>query len=806
MFIHPDISRTGILWIGTRGGGLNRFDSDKNQFTYYYHQPGNPNSLIYDTLNCFHQDCHGVYWIGARGGGLSRMTLLKGDHDNNSNNAAFINYTHHPGDPSGLSDNHIRDIYEDRSGVLWIGTQNGGLSYFDRASNQFFHYQHNPQNPNGISHNFVLCICEDRQGDLWIGTAYGGLNRLDRSRKHFTLFTEKHGLPNNVVIGILEDDKGNLWLSTNRGLSCFNPRSKQFKNYDQSDGLQSSEFNYNSFYKAKDGEMFFGGINGFNAFYPGNIKENPYIPPLVITDFKLFNKSVPVGRKVNNRIILKKCITEIDTLELSHRDNVFSFQFAALNYISPGKNQYAYIMEDFEEEWNYVGNRRFAGYINLPSGEYTFRVKGSNNDGVWNEEGISLKIKVLPPFWATWWFRISLFILLVFMVFLFRRVRTRLVLRRNQELEDMVASRTIALREAGEKYRTVVERAHTGIAIVQAGVIIFQNARFAKLLGCDEKDMIDRPLMQFVAPGKQSQVNDFLADSGSEKKLSGDFETTLRHQDGQDIYVEINWGKITYRKQPALLMFFHDIHMHKLLAEERMKTAKLESTSILAGGIAHDFNNLLTIILGNIQLALVDKTPGEQHKRLEEAEKSSMKAAELIRQFLTLSKFSTLFKKTEFLQGIIRDAVHSVLQGSGVKCHFRLQEDLWPVDCDVHQIKQAIKNIAINAKQAMSNNGVLEVKAQNEELAADQISDKNTGKYVYLSIKDNGIGIPRKDLPKIYDPYFSTRQDVTRKGLGLGLSLVHAIIIKHNGTINVTSEIGTGTTVRIYLPISKKLI
>ncbi|MCP5049051.1 MAG: histidine kinase, partial [bacterium] len=352
-FIHPDRNRNGVLWVGTRGGGLNRFDRGKNRFTRYRHDPGNPNSLIYDTLNCFEEDRDGNFWIGTRGGGLSRMTLMEGDRGSDSESVVFTNYIHDPGNPSGLSDNDVRDIYEDRSGMIWVGTQNGGLSYFNRATGHFVHYSHDPRNSGSISHNFVLCIYEDQEGVLWVGTAYGGLNRLDRSRKQFTLFTEEQGLSNNVVLGILEDDAGNLWLSTNRGLSCFNPKNRRFKNYHQSEGLQSNEFNYHSFYKSKDGEMFFGGINGFNAFYPSRIRVNSYIPPVVITDFKLFNKSVPVGKEFNSRIILNKRIIDTHTIKLSYNDYVFSFRFAALNYIASEKNQYAFMMEGFEKKWNY---------------------------------------------------------------------------------------------------------------------------------------------------------------------------------------------------------------------------------------------------------------------------------------------------------------------------------------------------------------------------------------------------------------------------------------------------------------------
>jgi len=284
----------------------------------------------------------------------------------------------------------------------------------------------------------------------------GGLNRLAPSRESFIHFTEEDGLPNNIVYGILEDNRGNLWISTNKGLSHFNPGTRRFKNYDRSDGLQSDVFNYGAFFKSKKGEMFFGGINGFNSFYPHNIKDNPYVPPVVITDFQLFNKSVPIGKRVNGRMILEKSITETKTVELSHRDDILSFQFAALNYIFPGKNRYAYMMEGFEKEWNYVGNRHFATYINLPARKYTFRVKGSNNDDVWNEEGVSLKLVIVPPLWQTYWFLFTLIISVAGLVYFFFRLRIRAIERQRKNLQHMVEERTREL----QKERQIAESAN----------------------------------------------------------------------------------------------------------------------------------------------------------------------------------------------------------------------------------------------------------------------------------------------------------------------------------------------------------
>jgi signal transduction histidine kinase/ligand-binding sensor domain-containing protein/CheY-like chemotaxis protein len=446
--------RQGIFWIGTYSGGLNRFDRAGGRFTRYLHDPGNPNSLCYNDLRCLYEDRRGLLWIGTNGGGLDSLDARR---------KRFTHYQNDPDDPGSLGNQNIRAIYEDHAGVLWIGTSHGGLDRFNRTGGQFSHYRHDPRNPDSLSHNFVLFITEDRQNALWIGTAGGGLNRLDPSRKHFSHFTVADGLPNNIIYGVLEDEAENLWISTNKGLSQFNPKTGQFTNYDWSDGLQSDEFNFAACCKSESGEMFFGGINGFNAFYPGAIKHNDYVPPVFITGFRLFNKPVPIGKGADGRTLLHKSIIVTDAIELTHNDYIFSFQFAALNYISPAKNQYAYIMEGFEGEWNHVGNRNFATYINLPPGEYRFRVRGSNNDGVWNKEGAFLKLIIHPPFWRTWWFRMVVIVSIFGLIFFIHRLRVRSLQRQQKKLEQMVVRRTRELeqqREIAENERASAQTAN----------------------------------------------------------------------------------------------------------------------------------------------------------------------------------------------------------------------------------------------------------------------------------------------------------------------------------------------------------
>jgi ligand-binding sensor domain-containing protein len=401
--------RSGMLWLGTNGGGIDKFDRRTGRFTNYRNNPSNPKSLSQDEIRCMYQDRAGALWIGTNGGGLNRF---------DSATAEFTRYRNNPLDSTSLSNDYVRVVYEDSSGVLWVGTQGGGLNRFDRRTEQFRLFRENPNDPNSINNDFIMWIYESRAGVMWILTWGGGLNRFDREMGRFRSYTEENGLASNATYGALEDGAGRLWISTNNGLSRFDPKTETFKNYGVPDGLQSTEFNTASFFESRSGEMFFGGISGFNAFHPEAIKDNQHVPPIVITSFT----------KLNHAVKLDKPIWEQTALKLSYRDYVFSFEFAALDYNAPAKNRYAYKMDGLDRDWFYTdAGKRYANYTTLPAGKYVFRVKGSNNDGVWNEKGASIDITITPPFWGTWWFRSLAGIVLVTLGVLWYRRRLKTV-------------------------------------------------------------------------------------------------------------------------------------------------------------------------------------------------------------------------------------------------------------------------------------------------------------------------------------------------------------------------------------------
>jgi serine phosphatase RsbU (regulator of sigma subunit)/streptogramin lyase len=389
--IHED--RKGNLWVGT-GFGLDLLEPETGAFRHYRSIPGDPASIGGNPIQTILESRSGVLWFGAIGGGLNRFHPETG---------SFTRYLSEPGNPRTLTGNALLSMTEGRSGTIWIGTYGYGLNAFDPQTGRVTRYLNEPGTSGTPLLYRVQCIHEDKNGFLWLGTFGGGLKRFQPKTGDIRHFREKHGLPNDVVYGILEDGKGFLWLSTNKGLSRFDPRTYTFNNYNARDGLQSNEFNSHAFFKAGSGEMFFGGINGLNSFFPAQVRDNPFVPPIVITDFRISNQPVTPGPGS----VLNKHISETGSIALSHTHNVFSFEFVALDYTIPEKNRYAYMMVGFDKDWNYTSyKKRFATYTNLDAGDYEFRVKGSNNDGVWNSAGASIKITIKPPLTKTWWFRI----------------------------------------------------------------------------------------------------------------------------------------------------------------------------------------------------------------------------------------------------------------------------------------------------------------------------------------------------------------------------------------------------------------
>lgn len=384
---------SGQLWLGTNGG-LQRMTGphrNKPRFERWSHHPGVPNSLSHNAIRSLYEDPAGRLWIGTLGGGLSCFEPSSG---------RFRAYRHDPDDPDSLGSDYVRPIHDDGQGHLWIGTQGGGLDQFDPATGRAVHFRHDPDDPKTLSSDHVFAIWPTPDGILWLGTYAGGLDRFEPSTGRVTRFGEAHGLPANLIYGLLGDGDGRLWISTNRGISCFDPASRRCRTWNARDGLQADEFNGGSCFRAPDGELFFGGINGFNRFYPADLADSRFEPRTVVTDFQLLGRSIRPGQTIDGRIPLTTTPPHAHQITLGPRERVLSFQFSSLDFTNPEKNRYVYRLVGFDRDWRSTpAERRDVTYTNLPPGHYRFEVLGSNCDGYFGREMARIKLEIKPPWW-----------------------------------------------------------------------------------------------------------------------------------------------------------------------------------------------------------------------------------------------------------------------------------------------------------------------------------------------------------------------------------------------------------------------
>jgi ligand-binding sensor domain-containing protein/signal transduction histidine kinase len=494
----------GYLWVGTVGG-VNRIDRKSGYVVHYNSNPKNPYSLSSDHVNAMFQDKQGQIWIGTENG-LNRyndkfdrifpyevivasergsllnlknvsITAICQDSDGilwlgtdgygliyldvETNQAVM--FVPESRNPYSINSKYITAVYQDRTGFLWVGTSVQGLNRYDRSTGRFLRFTYDSKEADSLSDNTVTAIFQSRTGTIWVGTM-GGLNKYDRATAGFIHYRERDGLPSDVICGIVEDEQGYLWMSLSNGITRFDPRRETFKNFNRQDGLQSNQFNKGAYFGSSSGEMFFGGINGLNAFRPEKIKDNPYIPPVVLTSLTQGNE--PMETKV--------AVGFVDQINLHWPNNFFEFSFAALSYIQPEKNQYAYKLENFDKGWIYAGTNRSGRYTNLPGGDYTLRIKGSNNDGVWNEEGIALKITVVPPIWQRAWFQWAAVLAAAGIIFAGYQMRVREINLRNRRLALQVAERTREI----EQRRKVAEGLREILLLINSNKSLGESLNF----------------------------------------------------------------------------------------------------------------------------------------------------------------------------------------------------------------------------------------------------------------------------------------------------------------------------------------
>ncbi|GAA0557087.1 hybrid sensor histidine kinase/response regulator transcription factor [Chitinophaga japonensis] len=714
---YDDVNRfvedaAGNLWIGTNGGGLIYFDRQKNTFTQYRHNPRDPGSISSDVIVSLWIDHRQQLWIGTYFGGLDRFEQGR-----------FVHYRHDPANPASLSNNSVWEIFEDSRQQLWIGTLGAGLNLFDPATQTFrtwrrgqpnsihsdyiaalledkkgqlwigtdngidvrhpqtgriTQYQHSDR-PHSLSNNNVLCLFEDSRGWIWAGTREG-LNLFDPQQQQFRIFRREEGLPDNTVLNILEDSAHTLWMSTPNGLSNLRItrplNSKEytfhFRNYDASDGLQGAAFNENAALRTRRGELVFGGGNGFNLFYPHTITQNKNVPPLVLTDFRIFNQSVQAGHKINGRVLLEQDITNTRQLTLKYGENVFSVAFAALSYFHPEKSRYAYQLEGFNKEWLYTGGQqRIATYTNLDPGEYIFRVKASNNDGVWTPQPLELHIKILPPFWRTP-LAFALYALLIIGALLLAR---RLMLERERL-----------------RYRIAQER-------------------------------------------EQAQ------------------------------------------------------RMHEL---DALKIRFFTN-------ISHEFRTPLSLIITPLEKIIKSAEEGSMKGQLELVQRNARRLLNLVNQLLDFRKMEVQEIKLQTTEGdivpFIRELTTSfsdLSEKKQVQLDFQSNVSSLPMQYDADKIEKIIFNLLSNAFKFTPEHGSVSVTLQ---LQPDKV--------LAITVKDTGIGIPLEQQERIFERFFQHEGQgaLLNQGSGIGLSITREFVKLHGGAITVDSAPEMGSCFTILLPV-----
>ncbi len=776
----------GKLWIATRGNGLNRFDPIQKTFIRYQHEPDNPNSLMNNDLSYVTVDQNrNTAWISVYGYGLDKFDIA---------NETFVHYPYDKKNPNSPVSEWVWVVYQDSSGLVWLGAE-GGLSQFDPVTETFANYQHQKNNPNSLSSSIIQTIYEDSQGVIWIGTNMG-LNQFDRASKTFTRYYETNGLPGNMIVGVTEDESGNLWISTDKGLAKFNRNT--FRNYDRRDGLQGNMFLGNAVYKNSTGELLFGGVNGFNIFHPAKLKDNPHIPDIVFTEFQLFNQAVQAGKDAP----LKQHINFTQDIILTYDQSVFSFKFAALNYQASLKSQYAYMMAGFDQDWIEIdSSRRFATYTNLDAGEYTFRVKASNNDGLWNKQGKSIKVIILPPWQETAWFRGIMSILVLSVVFMSYRRRIRMIKQHNRELETQVAKRTGELRESqrtmqtlisnlpGMSYRCLNDRNWTLLFMSEgclaltgypAAAFIATEINFVDIIHADDSEHVWQATQQAMQKKEPFELIYRIISKTGQLKWVWEQGEGVFDQRGELLVIEGLINDITEQKQTEMAL---------LQAKKAAETAN-QAKSVFLAGMSHEFRTPLNGILGYAQILRCNSSVTDQQLHgLNVIEQSGNHLLALINDVLDLAKVESgkiELCKTDFNLPSLLNSVSEIIniraKHKGIVFYLESANELPDgVHGDERRLRQILLNVLGDAIK-FTDQGRVTLKASfNKPL-------------LHFKVEDTGIGISPENIETVFEPFKQAGAlERQAKGTGLGLAISRNLVELMGGRLRVSSQISIGT-------------
>ena len=741
------------LWLGNAGPGLLRYDRRTGSLKGYRHEPANSTSLCSGVIDRLHIDHTGKLWA-ATWDGLCGF------------NSSSQNFTTYKQDPNTRGLNYYA-IAEDRNGSLWLGSNLGGLQRFDLPTERFTEsYEHGANDSTSLSDNRVNSVYIDHARTMWVGTQ-DGLSKFDAKTRRFRSYYEQDGLAGNVVSCILEDKRGKLWMSTNNGLSVLDPSKETFKNYSVADGLPGADLTgWGACFKSPSGEMFFGGFSGAVAFHPEKVVDYTYAPPVVLTDFRLFERSVAVGTDS----ILSKSIGYTSSITLSHDQNVFSLEFAALSYFNSTTNRYRYKLDGLDHQWHEVGSsQRFVTYTTLPPAKYTFHVQGATSRGIWSEPGLELTIQVLPPWWATWWFRTFCIALCASLLAGFYRFHIQQLRRDEKHLREIVETIPAMAFTAGPD-----------------GSDEFASQRWLEFTGSAERAILgfDRPLS--VHP---DDLKDHLNKWRASLATGIPFENEARHCNADGTYRWFLVRAVPLRdRHGEILKWFGtltDIEESKR-ADERLRelrtnisqTSRTSMGAEISASIAHEINQPLTSVLANAQASArwLGVTPPDIDQAVTSITRIVRDARAVdtvVRSIRSLFKKQPVVKTLCNMLDLIRGAVSLVKEDAtrqSIPIEYDYQEAVLWVLVDRFQVQQVIINLVGNAIEAMQG-------IDRPPLLRIRIRQTTDGQ-VLTEFIDNGCGLPAHDID-IFDAFVTTKKN----GMGIGLAISRSIIEAHDGQL-----------------------
>lgn len=772
---------SGMLWIGTSGRGLSRLDRTTGHVTTFRHDANDKSSISDDVVTHLLIDRDGTLWA-TTWNGLNRFDPASG---------SFVRYRHDPHDNSAS----YLGLTQDADGALWFGSTTAGVIRLQPRDQRFTVFHHDPRMPGSLSDNSVVSVLVTRSGEVWAGTQ-NGLNRLDPKTGTLTAYYEKDGLASNAISCILEDAQGDLWMSTNNGLSRYVPSSNSFKNYSVADGLPGADLTgWGACFRSISGEMFFGGFAGATAFFPKEVRDNTFVPPIVLTNFELSGVPTELGPGSP----LHKAIGYTQNLTLLPSQNNFTLEFSALSFQSPATNRYRFKLEGLDRDWIEVrSDRRIATYTTLPAAEYNLRVQGATSRGPWSEPGISVRVTVLPPWWRTWWFRTAvigslLLSLLGVYCNIEQRYRERKLAAEKLERSEGYLSEAQRLSSTGSFSWNVLSGE---IYCSEEAYQIFEFDRAVK-------PTLDLLLQRIHADDRTFSRE--IIDRASMERADFDFEHRLLMPGGavKRVHVKAHAsqdasGNLEYvgAVMDVTAIRLAEMELHKTRTELAHAT-RVTSLGELTASIAHEVNQPLGAVVTNAEAGLdwLDRHPPdmkEARAALERIAREGYRASEVIRRVRTLAKKSDIQKAPLELNETVSEVL-ALVQNELIRYRVSMRMDLATalprVLADRVQLQQVILNLVLNGIEAMQS-----IADRARELVIR--SEQYDAQYVRVTVTDCGVGFSAEHAERLFTSFFTTKSS----GMGMGLSICRSIIDTHGGRIWATSNLPHGATIQFTLP------